>query len=177
MLSNSSDVMKPKSRLNIRKYRVSSNSPREICKHLNNSFVVRRPNPSAIFAETEAADRLICEMIPNCSDRGNFSVSRYVSRVSSCAFCQTVKSEKRLIFTAPTAQATNHESQFTNHVPHPADAAPLTTSMISRVIAAWRTLFMWSVRASITSEALLVADSIAVMRAACSAAEVSASIR
>ena len=172
MPSNSAAEIWPKSRLKIRKYRVSSSSPRDICRHRNSSFVVRRPNPSAIFAETEAAARLICEMIPNCSDRGNFSVSRYVSRVSSCAFCQTVKSENRLIFTAPTARDTNHESRL-----YPADAAPLTTSMISLVIAACRTLFMCSVSASITSEALLVADSIAVMRAACSAAEVSASMR
>jgi len=177
MLSNSAAETCFKSRLKIRKYRVSSNSPLEICRHLNNSFVVRRPKPSAIFAETDAADRLICETIPNCSDRGNFSVNWYVASVSSCAFCQTVRSENRLIFTASTARFTNYESQFTNHEPQPADAAPLTTSMISRVIAAWRTLFMCSVRASITSEALLVADSMAVMRAACSAAELSASMR
>src|SRR6266851_1980966 len=48
---------------------------------------------------------------------------------------------------------------------------PLTISIISLVMAACRTLFMCSVRASITSPAFLVADSIAVMRAACSAAE------
>ena len=59
----------------------------------------------------------------------------------------------------------------------PADAAPLTTSMISLVIAAWRTLFMCSVSRSIKSEALLVAASMAVMRAACSAAEDSRSAR
>jgi hypothetical protein len=53
--------------------------------------------------------------------------------------------------------------------PHCA-AAPLTISMISLVMAAWRTRFMCSVSASIISEALLVAASIAVMRAACSAA-------
>src|ERR1035437_2906085 len=51
-----------------------------------------------------------------------------------------------------------------------AAAAPLTISMISLVMAAWRTRFMCSVSASIISEALLVAESIAVMRAACSAA-------
>jgi hypothetical protein len=156
------------------KYLVSSSSPREICRHRNNSFVVRLPNPSAIFAATEVADRLSCETTPYCSDRGKVAVSRYASSDNSCAFFQTVRSENRLIFTAFTARFTNYESRFTNH---PADAAPLTTSMISRVIAAWRTLFMCSVRASITSEALLVADSIAVMRAACSAAELSASMR
>jgi hypothetical protein len=138
---------------------------------------VRLPNPSAIFAATEAEARRNCETTPNCSDRGDFSVNRQVSSVNSCARCHTVKSEKRLIFTALTVQDTNHKSRFTNHDTHPADAAPLTTSMISRVIAAWRTLFMCSVSASITSEALLVAESIAVMRAACSAAEVSASMR
>ena len=42
--------------------------------------------------------------------------------------------------------------------------------MISLVMAAWRTRFICSVSASIMSEALLVAESIAVMRAACSAA-------
>jgi len=87
----------------------------EICKQRKSSFVVRRPNPSAIFAETEAADRLNCEMIPYCSDQGNFSVSLYVASVSSCAFCQTVNSEKRLIFTASAVQATNHKSRPTNH--------------------------------------------------------------
>src|ERR1019366_7257189 len=51
-----------------------------------------------------------------------------------------------------------------------AAAAPLTISMISLVMAAWRTRFICSVSASIISEALLVAESIAVMRAACSAA-------
>jgi hypothetical protein len=161
----------------MRKYRVSSSSPREICKHRNNSFVVRRPNPSAIFAGTEVEERRNCETTPNCSDRGNFSVSRYVSSASSCALCQTVKSEKRLIFTALTTEL--HESQITidESRSYPAEAAPLTTSMISRVMAAWRTLFMCSVSASITSAALLVADSIAVMRAACSAAELSAIMR
>ena len=49
-------------------------------------------------------------------------------------------------------------------------AAPLMTSMISRVMAAWRTRFKWSVRESIKSEALFVAASIAVIRAASSAA-------
>src|ERR1700704_4438859 len=99
----------------MKKYRVSSNSPLDICRQRSSSLVVRRPNPSAIFAETEAAARLNCETIPNCSDRGNFSVSRYVSSVDSCALCHTVKSEKQLIFTAPTAQDTNHKSRFTNH--------------------------------------------------------------
>ena len=37
-------------------------------------------------------------------------------------------------------------------------------------MAAWRTRFIYSVSESIISEALLVAESIAVMRAACSAA-------
>src|SRR6202041_477599 len=48
-------------------------------------------------------------------------------------------------------------------------AAPLTISIISLVIAACRTRFMVSESASIISEALLVAASMAVMRAACSA--------
>jgi hypothetical protein len=136
MVSNSAGEMWFKSRLRIRKYRVSSNSPLDIYKQRKSSFVVRRPNPSAMFAETEPADRRNCETIPNCSDRGNVSVSRYVASVSSCAFCQTVNSENLLIFTAPAAQTTNHKSRLTNHDSHPADAAPLTTSMISRVIAA-----------------------------------------
>ena len=42
--------------------------------------------------------------------------------------------------------------------------------MISLVIEAWRARFIVSVRRSIMSVALVVADSIAVMRAACSAA-------
>ena len=42
--------------------------------------------------------------------------------------------------------------------------------MISVVIEAWRTRFMVSVSESISSPAFLVALSIAVMRAACSAA-------
>src|ERR1700687_3974982 len=115
MLSNSVAEMWPRLRLKMKKYRVSSNSPGEICQHRNSSFVVRRPNPSAIFAETEDAARLNCETIPNCSDRGNFSVNRYVASVNSCALCHTVKSEKRLIFTVSTAQDTNHKSRFTNH--------------------------------------------------------------
>jgi hypothetical protein len=49
-------------------------------------------------------------------------------------------------------------------------AAPLTISMISLVMAAWRTRFIFSVSESIISEALFVAESIAVIRAACSAA-------
>src|SRR5450755_864723 len=49
-------------------------------------------------------------------------------------------------------------------------AAPLTISIISLVIAAWRTRLRVNVSESITSLALLVAESIAVMRAACSAA-------
>jgi len=49
-------------------------------------------------------------------------------------------------------------------------AAPETISIISLVMAAWRTRFMYSVSESIMSEALLVAESMAVMRAACSAA-------
>src|ERR1700682_1019831 len=110
MLPNSDAEMWPKSRPKIRKYRVSSNSPLDICKQRSNSFVVRRPNPSAIFADTEAEARLNCETIPNCSDRGNFSVNRYVASVNSCALCQTVKSEKRLIFKASTAQDTTHKS-------------------------------------------------------------------
>src|SRR5215472_13693122 len=53
---------------------------------------------------------------------------------------------------------------------YPAAAAPLTISMISFVILACRARFMASVSESIMSVALLVADSMAVMRAACSAA-------
>ena len=49
--------------------------------------------------------------------------------------------------------------------------------MISRVIAAWRTLFMYSVNCSIMSAELRVAASIAVIRAACSAAADSSSAR
>ena len=52
----------------------------------------------------------------------------------------------------------------------PAAAAPLTTSMISLVMLACRTRFMYSVSLSIMSAAFDVAASIAVMRAACSAA-------
>ncbi len=52
-------------------------------------------------------------------------------------------------------------------------AAPLTISIISFVIAACRTRFIVSESASIMSPALLVAESIAVMRAACSAATLS----
>src|SRR6185437_9538974 len=56
-------------------------------------------------------------------------------------------------------------------------AAPLTISIISLVIDACRTRFIVSVSESIMSEALLVAESIAVMRAACSAATDSSSAR
>ena len=49
--------------------------------------------------------------------------------------------------------------------------------MISFVIFAWRARFMTSVSESIMSVALLVAESIAVMRAACSAATDSISAR
>src|SRR4029077_16878288 len=55
--------------------------------------------------------------------------------------------------------------------------APLTISIISLVIAACRTLFMCSVNPSITSPAFFVAASIAVMRAACSAAHDSSMLR
>src|SRR5437763_5101586 len=54
-------------------------------------------------------------------------------------------------------------------------AAPLTISIISFVIFAWRTRFMASVNESTMSVALFVAASIAVMRAACSAATDSSS--
>src|SRR5437588_7583039 len=56
-------------------------------------------------------------------------------------------------------------------------AAPLTISMISFVIFAWRARFMIRVNESIMSVALLVAESIAVIRAACSAATDSNSAR
>ena len=49
--------------------------------------------------------------------------------------------------------------------------------MISRVMAAWRTRFMYSVRESIISAALFVAASMAVIRAASSAACDSSSAR
>ena len=52
-------------------------------------------------------------------------------------------------------------------------AAPLTISIISLVIAACRTRFICSESASIISPALVVAESIAVIRAACSAATLS----
>src|SRR5690348_12739464 len=57
------------------------------------------------------------------------------------------------------------------------DDAPLTISIISFVMAACRTLFMCSVSASMTSPAFFVADSMAVMRAAYSAAEDSSMAR
>ena len=91
------------------------------------------------------------------------------------SFLPNRKVLKRLDLHSSMCLLTLHQSPVT--INYPADAAPLTTSIISRVIAACRTLFMCSVKASITSEALLVADSIAVIRAACSAAEVSASMR
>jgi len=56
-------------------------------------------------------------------------------------------------------------------------AAPLTISIISFVIFACRARFMASVSESIMSVALLVAESMAVMRAACSAATDSMSAR
>ena len=56
-------------------------------------------------------------------------------------------------------------------------AAPLTISIISFVIFAWRARFIISVSESIISLALLVAASMAVMRAACSAATDSSSAR
>ena len=58
-----------------------------------------------------------------------------------------------------------------------AAAAPLTTSMISLVMLAWRTRFIYKVSLSIISAALEVAASMAVMRAACSAAADSSSAR
>src|SRR5262249_9146288 len=55
--------------------------------------------------------------------------------------------------------------------------APLTISIISFVMAAWRTLFTCNFSASITSPVFFVAASIAVMRAACSAADDSSMAR
>ena len=55
---NASSGTYPKSRLKIRKYRVSSNSPEAICKDRKSSLVVRRPKPWAVFAGTDADDRL-----------------------------------------------------------------------------------------------------------------------
>ena len=80
-------------------------------------------------------------------------------------------SRRRLLFNLSEALA-DHPSlklQTLADCPYNA-AAPLTISIISLVIAAWRARFMVSVSESITSLALLVAESIAVMRAACSAA-------
>ena len=57
------------------------------------------------------------------------------------------------------------------------DCAPATISMISRVIPACRTLFMLRVSRSTISRAFLVALSIAVIRAACSAADDSSTAR
>src|SRR5271156_1226253 len=72
----------------------------------------------------------------------------------------------------------SHSSLFFCHAfSYAVDEAPLTISIISLVMAAWRTLFMCSVNASITSPAFFVAASIAAMRAACSAAEDSKRVR
>ena len=56
-------------------------------------------------------------------------------------------------------------------------SAPLTTSMISLVMLAWRTRFINNVSLSIISDAFEVAASIAVIRAACSLAADSNSAR
>src|SRR5215470_4019962 len=66
---------------------------------------------------------------------------------------------------------------FRHHFSYAVDEAPLTISIISLVMAACRTLFMCSVSASMTSPAFLVAASMAVMRAACSAAQDSSMLR
>src|SRR5580704_182152 len=58
-----------------------------------------------------------------------------------------------------------------------AEAAPLTISINSFVIPACRILFICNVSLSINSDALRVAESIAVIRAACSAAADSNKIR
>ena len=122
---------------------------------------MRLPNPCAIFAGTEADARRSCETKPNRSDCGKFAVSLYTISANSCDLRQTVNSAKLLIFTS-------HESQVTSY--DFADAAPLTISISSFVIPAWRILFMSSVSESIRSEAFRVAESMAVIRAACSAA-------
>lgn len=153
--------MYPRSRLNIKKYRTSSISPAEICNERRSSRVVRLPNPCAMFAGTEADARRNCETMPNRSDRGNPPVNLYTASASSCDLCHTVNSVKLLIFTS-------HESQVTSY--DFADAAPLTISISSFVMLAWRILFMSSVSESIRSEAFRVAESMAVIRAACSAA-------
>ena len=59
---------------------------------------------------------------------------------------------------------------------YPNAAAPLTISIISLVMLAWRTRFIFNVNESITSVALELAASMAVIRAACSAAAVPATL-
>src|SRR5208282_702129 len=106
--------------------------------------------------------------MPNISDRGKTAVNLYTAKHNSCDLCQTVNSVKLLIFTS-------HESQITSY--DVADAAPLTISINSLVMPAWRILFISRVSLSINSDALRVAESIAVMRAAHSAADDSSRMR
>jgi len=44
-------------------------------KAAQNSLVVARPNPSAIFAGTEELQRRSCETTPYFSEAGNFAVN------------------------------------------------------------------------------------------------------
>ena len=107
-------------------------------------------NQSACKSNSESHQKLFrSQRIPDC----------HVSML------QSFKIKWKLVPLFPCSLAPS----FARFLPYSA-AAPDTISIISLVIAAWRTRFMCSVSASIMSEALLVAESIAVMRAACSAA-------
>ena len=83
-------VQNPIARRNPDPFRESENNgsplvhPQISAKQRNSSLVVLRPNPSAIFAGTDAEAPLSCEIIPNRSDLGNLEVNLYTIIVSSC---------------------------------------------------------------------------------------------
>src|ERR1700694_5150282 len=66
----------------------SLTDPKAMLKKYKNSFGDFLPAPSAMFDGIEMAALLICDVIPNHSLRGNFSVAKYTSRTKSKLYFQ-----------------------------------------------------------------------------------------
>lgn len=97
-LSNSSSVIKNKSRDSISWYSSSTAEANAIFKNFRNCGSEFLPQPSAIFVGTEAEDRLICETNPYISSLGNLPVILYTIKTNLWDFSQTLRSLKSFIF-------------------------------------------------------------------------------
>lgn len=70
----------------------SDKEPNDMRRKLMKSFVVLLSVPSAMFADIDVADRLICDDKPNISSLGKFLVSEYIKIARSIPFCHTMRS-------------------------------------------------------------------------------------